>query len=236
MTFSEIKNSFAGEKMPFSADTMDFLFENKLHDSREWFAEHRDRYVKYVREPLMQLAEKLGPPLLDIDPLLIIEPKRTLSRVNRDTRFTKDKSLYRDVIWCCFGRDKKESWERPCFFFEASPRGWRYGVGAYWNSPGAMDNLRRLALADAPQFRAMRDALDSQSVFGLEGDRYKRPKCPEAPQELRRFLDLKNIDFIHNSLDEQLLYSPALDETVTRDFKLLAPMYELLLEISTDAG
>ena len=81
--------------MPFSAQTLDFLFLNKLHDSREWFNERRDEYDAVVMEPMRKLVSNLAPVMMEIDPLLICEPKvnKSISRIFRDTRFSKDKSI-----------------------------------------------------------------------------------------------------------------------------------------------
>lgn len=44
---------------PFSQKTLDFLFENRLHDSREWFAQHKKEYQELVIQPLRQLVMDL---------------------------------------------------------------------------------------------------------------------------------------------------------------------------------
>ena len=80
---------------PFSQKTLDFLFENRLHDSREWFAQHKKEYQELVIQPLRQLVMDLSPTMLELDPEFNTEPKvdKTICRVWRDTRYTKDPSL-----------------------------------------------------------------------------------------------------------------------------------------------
>ena len=91
---------------PFSQKTLDFLFENRLHDSREWFAQHKKEYQELVIQPLRQLVMDLSPTMLELDPEFNTEPKvdKTICRVWRDTRYTKDPSLYRDHMWILFKR------------------------------------------------------------------------------------------------------------------------------------
>ena len=95
--------------MPISAKTLDFLFENKLNNSKEWYHAHKKEYTELVLRPLAELVVKLKPTMLELDPDLIVEPRvtRSISRIYRDTRFSKDKSLYRDNMWLIFIRDKK---------------------------------------------------------------------------------------------------------------------------------
>lgn len=80
--------------IPFSQKTLEFLFENRLHDSRSWFAEHKRDYQTLVLEPLRQLVQELSPTMLELDPQFQTEPKvdKTICRIWRDTRYTKDPS------------------------------------------------------------------------------------------------------------------------------------------------
>ena len=56
--------------MPFSQQSVDFLFENRLHDSREWFRDHKQTYAEQVTEPMKQLILDVAPAVLKIDPLI----------------------------------------------------------------------------------------------------------------------------------------------------------------------
>lgn len=80
----------------FSAEALRFLLENRINNSKEWFEEHRNEYRKYVYEPFAELVKELAPAMKEIDDGIITIPSKIISRVRRDTRFTKDKSLYRD--------------------------------------------------------------------------------------------------------------------------------------------
>ncbi|NLB42612.1 MAG: DUF2461 domain-containing protein, partial [Clostridiales bacterium] len=71
----------------------------KILNNREWFHENHDNYLKYVRQPLKELVGEMGPMMLSIDPQFDIESRRTISRINRDLRLTRDKSPYRANMW-----------------------------------------------------------------------------------------------------------------------------------------
>ena len=90
----------------FSEETLRFLFENKFRNSKEWYEAHRDLYKKYVYNPFVELINEVAPVMKEIDEQIITVPSKLISRVRRDTRFTKDKSLYRDNAWFVFLRDK----------------------------------------------------------------------------------------------------------------------------------
>lgn len=101
--------------MPFTQQSIDFLFENRLHDSREWFGEHKQDYQRLVVEPMTALIEELAPTITKIDPLIEINPKR-ISRIYRDMRLHPD-SIFRDHIWYTFSRVREQFQALPGFYF-----------------------------------------------------------------------------------------------------------------------
>ena len=105
--------------MAFTKQAVEFLMENKFHDSKDWFRQHREQYDRLVLDPMRALVAEIAPAMLDIDGRLIAEPKvgRSISRIYRDTRFSKDKSTFRDVVWCVFLREKKLYEGPPAFYF-----------------------------------------------------------------------------------------------------------------------
>lgn len=212
----------------FTKETFEFLFQNRMHDSKPWFEEHRADYEKYVLQPFQQLVQEMAPAMLEIDGQLIVEPRvdRTISRIRRDTRFTKDKSLYRDVMWCSFLRDKKQWGGCPGFVMELSPAGWRCGCGFYQTQPAVMQRLRDLVIQNNRYFLRALDTYQDQQLFRLEGERYKRSKFPDKPPHLREWLDRKSIWVCHNSEDFSLLCSDGLAQTLIGYFQGLVPIYE----------
>ncbi|MCL2462655.1 MAG: DUF2461 domain-containing protein [Defluviitaleaceae bacterium] len=217
----------------FSQQTLDFLFENRLQNSREWFEAHREDYRQYVLAPLAALVSALTPTMRDIDPSLICEPKvdKSISRIYRDTRFSKDKSLYRDTAWAVFIRDKRLYEGLPGYFFEITPAGWRYGCGYYQTSPDSMGSIREMALKNDPDFQAALAAYEgAQGIFEMEGELYKRSKYPDQPEKLRNWLDRKGIGFIRNSVDFGLLFSDGLAPMLAGHYQRLAPIYNFFIK------
>ena len=217
--------------MPFSDKTLDFLFENRVVDNKAWFLEHRADYESLVLEPLRELVTDLAPAMLSIDPLLICDPKvgRSISRIYRDTRFSHDKSIYRDIMWCVFIRDKKLYRGLHGFWFEFSPKGFRYGCGYYQAGAEVMDIMREMIIKDEKTYKAAKKAFDNQSVFYIEDTKYKRSRFPDQSEEKREWLDQRSLCFMADSEDFDLLYSDRLAEKLAHDFKLLSPMYDFMM-------
>ncbi len=217
--------------MPLSRASIDFLIENRLSNSSEWFHAHKQQYRTLVVDPLAELVTALAPTMDAIDAQLVCDPRigGSISRVRRDTRFSRDKTFYRDTAWLVFLRDKRLYEGLPAFFFEFSPTGFRYGCGYYTASLQSLASIRRLIVDGDPAFLAAKAAYDAQAVFSLQGERYKRSPCPEQPEELRFWLDRKNVDFICDSTDFDLLFSDRLADTLAAGFSLLAPEYRFLI-------
>lgn len=218
----------------FSAKTLDFLFENRLHDSREWFEEHKEDYRRLVLLPLQELVQELAPHMLEIDSELTTDPRvdRTICRIRRDTRYSHDKSLYRENMWIVFKRGKMHGTEVPGIHFELSGEGFNYGCGFYHASTSYMQTMRRLILDGDKTFQKARRAFEKQSLFKMEGDCFKRLHYPDQPKNLQLWLERRNIAFVSESKDFELLFSGRLGAKLTEDFKLLAPIYRFLLHTS----
>ncbi len=218
--------------MGFSKKTLDFLIENKLQNSKTWYEEHKQEYREHVLEPMQSLVSELAPFMLEIDQGFIIEPKvdKTISKIYRDTRFSKDKSLYRDNCWLTFMREKKLYLGMPAYFFAVNPFGLTYGMGYYEASPATMTAIRTMALNLDPYFKKAWKAYKSQSVFKLAGDKYKKTKFPDQSEEMRDFLDRKSVSFICESDEFELLFSGKAAEKLRTDFKQIEPIYKFFSE------
>ncbi|MBC7906928.1 MAG: DUF2461 domain-containing protein [Rhodospirillaceae bacterium] len=206
-----------------------FLAELAANNERAWFADHKSEYADSVQAPLRNLVAALAPAMLDIDPGFDTNPKgAAVSRIHRDTRFSRDKSPYRINQWICFKR-AGEGWQgRPAFFLEIGPSGYRYGMGYYAAPPATMKAVRAAILAcSAPFAAAMEPAL--AAGFALEGEPYSRPSLPEGePQVVLDWVRRKSAYLVRNRLLEPLLFSPDLVEDLATRWRAVAPLYQYL--------
>ena len=222
----------------FTQRSVDFLAENRIMDSRSWYAEHKDEFRRVVFDPLAELVCGLAPTVGGIDPLIVTEPKtdRTISRVYRDTRFSNDKMLYRDEMWISLKRDKRRFPLFPEFFFVIGPYGSCWGCGYYEMKPESLENLRRLILMRDPVFLEAFGASSGLEGVTLWGQKYKRTRYPGQPEEYRDWLDRKSISLVRECRDKDLVFSDRLLPAVAADFLLLEPAYRLFLLAEGEAS
>lgn len=221
--------SFTG----ITGEALKFLMENRMNNSKDWYDGHKDDYKKYVYNPFVDLIKELAPTMLDIDSQLITIPSKLISRVRRDTRFTKDKTLYRDNVWLVFLRDKSMMATAPCFWFEISQNGSSYGIGYYGADPSSMTNMREMIIDSHPAFVMAQKYYESQSKFVIGGELYKRSKFPDQPENLKTWLDRKNIFFECVQNNFELAFSKDLPEVLKQGFKELKPIYDFLCVVES---
>jgi len=215
----------------FSQKTFNFLVENRQRNSKEWFLEHKNDYYNYVLQPLTELSIALAPTISSIDNLITTEPKinKTISRIYRDTRFSKDKLLYREEMWLSFKRDKKVYPNYPEFFFVMTPNEFIYGCGYYSATANTMNSIRELILNNDPIFIHALNAYENQHIFIMEGDAYKKSQYTEQTENIKNWLVKKNICFIRKSSDSTLLFSENLQRIINDDYKKIESIYNFFI-------
>ncbi|WP_145331584.1 DUF2461 domain-containing protein [Paenibacillus xylanexedens] len=217
----------------FTEEALQFLEQVRENDSKTWYEENKPRYEKLLLDPFKQLVSGLAPDLLLIDPLFEVTPSvnKTISRLYRDTRFSKDKSLYRSTMWFTFKRPKADWLEAPSFFFEISPLSFRYGMGYYSANRESMDIFRAKVLANLDVFYKTIQPMSDEGRYEIEGDKYKRSLHPDLPSELKEWIDRKNLYLVHNSTDIQRLFSSVIADELLTGFKQLEPIYHYLCKV-----
>jgi uncharacterized protein (DUF2461 family) len=164
----------------------------------------------------------------EIDEQFITIPSKLISRVRRDTRFTKDKTMYRDNVWLVFLRDKSLMSIAPCYWFGLDQRGSSYGIGYYGAQTGSMANMRDMIINKHPLFLKALKCYESQTQFVIGGEMYKRTKFPDQPENLKTWLDRKNIYFESVQDDFKLAFSKDLPSVLKKSFTELKPIYDFL--------
>jgi uncharacterized protein (TIGR02453 family) len=219
--------------MAISEKSLLFLDENQRKNDREWFNRNKKQYKELVEAPMLAVSEALGPTVSGIDPSLATEPRRTLSRIWRDTRFSKDKTRFKRSTWITFQREKGLS--HPVYFFEFSPEFHRYGCGYYATPAVCMAYIRERILENDPLFREARKALEALPHFSIEGETYKRPRYAGQPEDLRAWLERKSVTAVHTSGDRAALFSADLADVMADAFIKLEPVYAFLTHCHVEA-
>jgi uncharacterized protein (TIGR02453 family) len=219
----------------FTPDAIQFLKDIRNNNNKPWFEANKPRYQEHLLTPFQALVNDLGGLMLTIDSHLIITPavSKTISRIYRDTRFSKDKSLYHDSIWLTFKRPSLDWKEAPAFFFEITPEGYQYGMGFYNASKAVMDRFReKITRNPGPFLKVI--AFYTTKVFALDGEKYKRIGQPDLPQPIQEWYPYKSFYLsCRREIDERLFQKELIGE-LSAGFVMLAPLYQYLWEIKQE--
>jgi uncharacterized protein (TIGR02453 family) len=155
----------------FGPELYAFLRDLKAHNDREWFAEHKARYVRDVQDPMLQFIRDLAPRMKAISPRVVVDARRmggSTFRIHRDTRFSADKSPFKTGIAARFLHDRKDAPGRPGFYMHLSPDRSVAGGGIYHADTAALRLIRTAIDAAPDDWRAAVRGLD------VEGETLKR--------------------------------------------------------------
>ncbi|MDP4095131.1 MAG: DUF2461 family protein, partial [Bacillota bacterium] len=130
-----------------------------------------------------------------------------------------------------FLRDKSQMSVSPCFWFEINQKGSSYGVGYYGAETSSMAKMRALIINRDSAFLKALKSYESQNEFVVGGEMYKRSKFPDQPENLKLWLDRKNIYFECAQNDFKLAFSKDLPEVLKNGYKKLKPIYDFLLRV-----
>lgn len=211
----------------YSDETFEFFMAIRFNNNTDFFHSNHDWYQRSVREPSLALAEALAPTVEWLDDALERRPNRVVSRINRDIRFSNDKSPYRDYIWLAFRRPGEERRTTMGVYFDISDSGASYGMGFYDENKPMMNGLRHLILTEPDRLiEAWRPVRDEFPLFAKS---YRRMAIPDAvPEELRPLYPIKGFYFEKSINDFNLIKSPALADEIIGGYRRLAPLYRLL--------
>src|ERR1700674_2174602 len=146
------------DAMPFTHRALRFFRQLARNNEKPWFEAHREEYETEVRQPMRGLIEDLDTRFAQFAPEIGGDPKRSMFRINRDIRFSKDKSPYKTNAACWFhhlnaarsvGSDADAG--SAGYYFHLEPGG-RSMIGAgIWMPPRPQLNKLRGAIAGNPK-------------------------------------------------------------------------------------
>jgi len=179
----------------FGPELFRFLRDLKASNTREWFAENRERYEDAVRGPALDFVADVAPHLERVSPHFVADPRPSggsLFRIHRDTRFAKDKSPYKTYVGIQFRHELGKDAHAPGFYLHLEPKAVFVGAGIWHPDQATLARIRE-AIADDPE--AWRAGTRFGERFELAGDSLKRaPAGFDAAHPLIE--DLKRKDFI----------------------------------------
>lgn len=215
----------------FEPALMKFIRDLQNNNDREWFEANRDRYERVMLEPALEFIEAFAPSLRSISPHFVASARRSggsLFRINRDVRFSKDKSPYKTHLGIQFRHEQSKDVHSPGYYLHIEPRASFVGVGIWHPESKTLAAIRK-SIADHPEvWKRAAYGKRFREAFELEGESLQRP--PKGfPPDHPAIEDLKRKDFIASArLSDSDVTSPHLLREFSKICKSADPFMTFL--------
>lgn len=152
-----------------------FFKELSRNNHKEWFDENRKRYEQSVKNPFLGLVAEVIAEMKKLDKDLVMEPKDAVFRINRDIRFSNDKSPYKLHMAAHVGKGGKKDTQIPGIYFQVSPEAVMIGTGIYQPEKELVEKIRYHIAANLTRFEQIINDKKFTAYFsGIEGEKNKK--------------------------------------------------------------
>jgi uncharacterized protein (TIGR02453 family) len=216
----------------FEKGTVLFLAGVRDHNQKAWFDAHREDYQQAFLLPAQAFAEALAPRLRKIDRDVVVEPRvnGSIMRINRDIRFSKDKTPYKDHLDLWFWTGERKGWDSSGFFFRLTPDRLILGAGIHGFAPPALARYRT-AVLEAKRGGALARLVESLRADGYQvgTESYKKvPAGAAADHPRAALLRHGGLHATWEGKHPAVLLAPGVVDFVADHFRAQAPIHRWL--------
>jgi uncharacterized protein (TIGR02453 family) len=214
--------------------TIKFLKDLKKNNNKPWFDANRKRYEEAKKDFenfIQQVIDTLGKKDKTIAG---IKAKDCLFRINRDIRFSKDKSPYKTNFGASINKGGKKAFSTAGYYFHLEPGQCFVGGGMYQPEPDVLKKVRQEIdynfkafnkIIGAKKFKALYGDLDKSAEFTLS----RVPKGYESDNPAAKYLKLKSYIAFFQIKDDEL-FARNLVKNTAEAFSVLQPLLDFINE------
>ncbi|MFV0419958.1 MAG: DUF2461 domain-containing protein [Dysgonomonas sp.] len=216
----------------FTPETFQFFKDLKENNYKEWFDAHKHIYESEILNPLKAFFTTLFPAMHNIDAGFEMRAHRSMSRIYRDIRFSKNKEPYKDFMWLVFQLPvTREEWkDYPGYFLELRADGYTLGLGLFQPKKKVMDSFRDEISYDADEFQRVTQSNVLDRGYTVNGEEYKRPIANDLPEYFQQWIQKKGIWVEKSRPIGEELFSPEFANLVKDDFVAMEWLYNFMKE------
>lgn len=214
----------------FPMEGVRFLKRLKRNNNRAWFEKHKHEYEEYLKLPLQSFIFALQPYVAAFAPEFDVNPKRSIFRIYRDIRFSKDKTPYKTHIAAHFVlRGREKGFVGSGYYFHIEPGEVFAGGGIYMPDAEQLKGIRKALATRSDEFLSIVNNPVFKRKFGqIEGDKLQRiPKGYDESHPMAKWLKLKQF-FVGKSMTESACYKSSLVQTISSLYEDADPLVKFL--------
>jgi uncharacterized protein (TIGR02453 family) len=219
-----LRSKFSG--MFFKSDFQQFFIELAANNNKEWFDQNKSRYLKQVKQPFERFIAALIVQLQDVIPGIDPDPKKAIFRINRDVRFSKDKTPYKLHAAAYLSALGKKDPSYSGIYLQFGPEHLMIGGGVYMPEGAQLLRIRK-AIAAQPEtfYKLLAQPSFKKYYVDIEGDENKRIADKELMQASADHpILLKKQFYFQSLLPPDELEQPDLMQVVVNHAKAAMPL------------
>lgn len=210
--------------------TLLFLSDLKVNNDRNWFAENRKRYED-AKSNYENFVQEILNEIVRFDPIFRgLESKSCIFRINRDTRFSHDKSVYKTNFGAFMVRGGKKNGDKfPGYYFHIEPGSSFVAGGAYIPPAPWLNAIRERIDGDAERLLKIVNGKDFRRYFsGLEGEKLRTaPKGYPRDHPHIELLKMKSY-LAEMAIPDKVITSDECFDLVVGAFRAMKPLNDFL--------
>lgn len=217
--------------MAFSRAALRFLGDLEANNDRDWFQPRKEEYDQAVREPMLAMVEAVNRELAKFAPDYVTDPAKSVYRVYRDTRFSKDKTPYKTHIGALLWHQRLGKGAGAAFYFHLSTKEFLIAGGVYRPVPAVLLAIREHIAAEHDRLRTLLRKKEVRTLLGeMQGDKLTRPpkgwSSDHPAADLLRYKDL----LLETALPPKEAIGDAAVQQLVRRFRAMVPVIGFLNE------
>jgi uncharacterized protein (TIGR02453 family) len=173
-----------GEFKGFGKQALGFFKALKFHQSKEWFEENRGLYESDVLGPFTVLLDDLTAEFAKRKVPLKANGRKSIFRIHRDVRFSKDKSPYKSHAGAVMTRSGAKG-EQGLLYVHIDPEGCFVAAGFHMLDGPQLAAMREAIRRKPVQFERMVKALEKAKLAFSTSDGFQMTRLPRGYEEFK---------------------------------------------------
>jgi len=213
----------------FSPAFFKFFDQLGKNNNKEWFDANRSTYEKEVKEPFKKFVTLILNELAKDQPDILKDASKSIFRINRDIRFSKDKSLYKDHVGAVFSRSGTKD-TRPGYYLHLGAKEIFIGGGVYQVEKEQLEKIRQEIYYNNDAFKKIITDKNFKTFYGtVQGEANKI-----LTQDYKEFAKeqplIANKQFYYMAkLKKEDVLDKNFDKTVLKYFKAASKFNEFMM-------
>jgi uncharacterized protein (TIGR02453 family) len=209
-----------------------FFAELSQNNHKEWFDANKKRYEEHVKQPFKKLMQEVLNRIQEADPSIRLKVEDTIFRINRDVRFSKDKTPYKTHVAAAVARGGKKDFQSAGFYVHFGHQDVSIGGGAYSPDKEAVLKIRREIQSNMEGFEAIvKDETFVRTYGRVQGEALKSLPAEFKEDAVHQpLLAHKQFYYMHESKDTSWIYSEEVVERIMEYYWAGRPLNDFLNE------